>query len=45
MQSKRLPAQRDVTEHTTLVAALSGAGLVETLKGKGPFTVTAPTNA
>lgn len=31
-------------EHTTLVAAVKTAGLVETLKGKGPFTVFAPTN-
>ena len=30
--------------HTTLVAAVQAAGLVETLKGKGPFTVFAPTN-
>ena len=29
----------------TLVAALQAAGLVETLKGKGPFTVFAPTDA
>ncbi len=33
------------TDHTTLVAALNAAGLVETLKGAGPFTVFAPTNA
>ncbi len=32
-------------DHTTLVAAVTAAGLVETLKGKGPFTVFAPTNA
>ena len=32
------------SEHTTLVAAVKAAGLVETLKGKGPFTVFAPTN-
>src|SRR5215217_723681 len=32
-------------EVTTLVAAVKAAGLVETLKGKGPFTVFAPTNA
>lgn len=32
-------------EHTTLVAAVKQAGLVETLKGAGPFTVFAPTNA
>lgn len=31
-------------DHTTLVAAVSAAGLVETLSGKGPFTVFAPTN-
>ncbi|HET7230824.1 MAG TPA: fasciclin domain-containing protein [Longimicrobium sp.] len=31
-------------EHTTLVAAVQAAGLVETLKGRGPFTVFAPTN-
>lgn len=30
--------------HTTLVAAVQAAGLVETLKGPGPFTVFAPTN-
>jgi uncharacterized surface protein with fasciclin (FAS1) repeats len=33
------------TDHTTLVAAVKAAGLVDTLKGKGPFTVFAPTNA
>jgi uncharacterized surface protein with fasciclin (FAS1) repeats len=32
-------------DHTTLVAAVQAAGLVETLQGKGPFTVFAPTNA
>jgi uncharacterized surface protein with fasciclin (FAS1) repeats len=32
-------------DHTTLVAAVQAAGLVETLKGEGPFTVLAPTNA
>lgn len=32
-------------DHTTLVAAVKAAGLVETLKGAGPFTVLAPTNA
>lgn len=31
--------------HTTLVAAVKAAGLVETLQGAGPFTVFAPTNA
>lgn len=30
--------------HTTLVAAVKAAGLVETLKGDGPFTIFAPTN-
>merc|ERR1719157_164542 len=32
------------SNHTTLVAALTAAGLVDTLSGKGPFTVFAPTN-
>jgi len=32
-------------DHTTLVAAVKAAGLVATLKGPGPFTVFAPTNA
>ena len=31
-------------DHTTLVAAIKAAGLVETLEGPGPFTVFAPTN-
>ncbi len=31
-------------QHTTLVAAVKAAGLVETLQGKGPFTVFAPTD-
>jgi uncharacterized surface protein with fasciclin (FAS1) repeats len=31
-------------DHTTLVAAVTAAGLVETLMGEGPFTVFAPTN-
>lgn len=31
-------------DHTTLVAAVAAAGLVDTLKGAGPFTVFAPTN-
>jgi uncharacterized surface protein with fasciclin (FAS1) repeats len=31
-------------DHTTLVAAVKAAGLVETLQGKGPFTVFAPIN-
>jgi uncharacterized surface protein with fasciclin (FAS1) repeats len=45
-------AQKDVVDiaisskdHTTLVAAVKAADLVSTLKGKGPFTVFAPTNA
>ena len=32
-------------DHTTLVAAVKAAGLVDTLSGNGPFTVFAPTNA
>lgn len=32
-------------DHTTLVAAVKAAGLVDTLEGPGPFTVFAPTNA
>ena len=32
-------------DHTTLVAAVKAAGLVDTLNGAGPFTVFAPTNA
>jgi uncharacterized surface protein with fasciclin (FAS1) repeats len=32
-------------DHTTLVAAVKAAGLVDTLKGPGPFTVFAPVNA
>ena len=32
-------------DHTTLVAAVKAAGLVETLQGNGPFTVFAPVNA
>ncbi len=46
------PAAKDVVDiaigspdHTTLVSAVTAAGLVETLKGAGPFTVFAPTNA
>src|ERR1022692_1087818 len=31
-------------DHTTLVAAVKAAGLVDTLEGAGPFTVFAPTN-
>jgi transforming growth factor-beta-induced protein len=44
-------AERNIVEnavnsadHTTLVAAVQAAGLVETLQGEGPFTVFAPTN-
>ena len=33
------------SDHTTLVAAVKAAGLVETLQGPGPFTVFAPVNA
>jgi uncharacterized surface protein with fasciclin (FAS1) repeats len=32
-------------DHTTLVTAVTAAGLVETLSGPGPFTIFAPTNA
>ena len=32
-------------DHTTLVAAVSAAGLVDTLKGEGPFTVFAPVDS
>src|SRR5260370_21703681 len=32
-------------DHTTLVAAVKAAGLMDTLQGRGPFTVFAPTNA
>lgn len=46
------PAQKDIVDtaagagsFNTLVAAVKAAGLVETLKGKGPFTVFAPTDA
>ena len=34
----------DSNDHTTLVAAVKAAGLVDTLEGPGPFTVFAPTN-
>lgn len=36
---------RGSADHTTLVAAVTAAGLGETLSGAGPFTVFAPTNA
>ncbi|NDF32261.1 MAG: fasciclin domain-containing protein, partial [Acidimicrobiia bacterium] len=46
------PAAEDIVaiasaneDFSTLVAAVSAAGLVETLQGEGPFTVFAPTNA
>jgi uncharacterized surface protein with fasciclin (FAS1) repeats len=48
---EKMYAQKDIVDnavnskdHTTLVAAVKAAGLVETLKGEGPFTVFAPTN-
>ena len=40
--SSRTPSTRRI--HTTLVAAVKAAGLVDTLQGAGPFTVFAPTN-
>ena len=50
--AKTVEAPKDIVDiaigspdHTTLVAAVTAAGLVETLKGAGPFTVFAPTNA
>lgn len=46
-----MPPEKNIVEnavnskdHTTLVAAVKAAGLVETLQGTGPFTVFAPTN-
>ncbi|MFZ1785434.1 MAG: fasciclin domain-containing protein [Ferruginibacter sp.] len=52
MPAETAPAAKDVVDiaigspdHTTLVAAVTAAGLVETLKGAGPFTIFAPTNA
>jgi len=39
------PSRTGSKDHTTLFAAVKAAGLVETLSGKGPFTVFAPTNA
>jgi uncharacterized surface protein with fasciclin (FAS1) repeats len=48
----KMYASRDIidnamnsADHTTLVAAVKAAGLVDTLKSPGPFTVFAPTNA
>ncbi len=50
--AKPVEAPKDVVDiamgsadHSTLVAAVKAAGLVETLKGVGPFTIFAPTNA
>jgi transforming growth factor-beta-induced protein len=52
MDTVLLPADQDIVDtatanprFSTLVAALKAAGLVDTLKGKGPFTVFAPTDA
>ena len=47
MYSSRNIVQNAVNskDHTTLVAAVKAGGLVDTLSGKGPFTVFAPTNA
>ncbi len=52
VKASYVPAEKDVVDiainspdHTTLVAAVKAAGLVETLKGDGPFTIFAPTNA
>src|SRR6476660_9193393 len=39
------PERVNSKDHTTLVAAVKAAGLVDTLSGPGPFTVFAPTNA
>ena len=50
-ESTTTPAAKDIVDlavaspdHTTLVAAVTAAGLVPTLKGTGPFTVFAPVN-
>lgn len=46
LPSKTIVANASASkDHTTLVAAVKAAGLVDTLQGKGPFTVFAPTNA
>lgn len=52
MEEPKMDAPKDVVDiaigspdHTTLVAAVTAAELVETLKGAGPFTIFAPTNA
>ena len=51
VQVKQVAMEDDIVDialsseaHTTLVAAVKAAGLVETLKSEGPFTVFAPTN-
>lgn len=51
-EEPKMDAPKDVvdiaigsSDHTTLVSAVTAAGLVETLKGSGPFTIFAPTNA
>ena len=45
-ETKDIPANAEATgSHDSLVAALTHAGLVETLQGDGPFTVFAPTDA
>src|SRR6476619_7109819 len=51
VDSSAMPSDKDIIDnavnskdHTTLVAAVKAAGLVDTLKGPGPFTVFAPTN-
>ena len=44
MQKNIVQNAMNSNDHTTLVAAVKAAGLVDTLQGKGPFTVFAPTN-
>ena len=51
-EDRSMTATKDIVDaavasadHSTLVAAVTAAGLVDTLKGKGPFTLFAPTNA
>ena len=44
MQKNIVQNAMNSADHTTLVAAVKAAGLVDTLQGKGPFTVFAPTN-
>ena len=43
-QQEHRPERGEFQDHTTLVAAVKAAGLVEVLEGPGPFTVFAPTN-